>query len=293
MKQVPEVTTTVDVRPRIATILSELERATDGIYSGRMTTAVAQADEIRLREAVAERSGGHLLEQVGRHHSIPVMDAEVRWFLARIPRHGVIVDVGGGWGWHWRHLGVERPDVGVVLVDFVRANLAVAARLLGSVVDARVFLVHAEATTLPFPPSSFDGYWSVQALQHIPGLQAALTEADRVLKPGGEFAAYWLNRAPMVEAAYRLMRRRYHRQGRIAGSFYLARASADMAATVARVFGSPVVSRYTEILFHPDLRAYTGSARSRIGALDARLSGSMPLLSWVARQRSYHTRKQS
>ena len=47
----------------------------------------------------------------------------------------------------------------------------------------------------------------------------------------------------------------------------------------------------SEVMFHPDLRLRTGGAGSRIGALDARFSSSMPLLAWVACQRSYHTRK--
>ena len=271
--------------------LEGLELGADGIYSGVLPAAVDQADEMREREAVARRDYPDLLSEVGLHHSIPVMDREVRLFLGRVPGDGLVVDVGGGWGWHWRHVGVERTDICVVVVDMVRDNLRQAARFLGALVNERVFLVHGDATALPFPSGVFDGYWSVQVLQHVPGFEQVVKEARRVLRPHGEFASYSLNRAKLIEALYRIMGKPYHVQGKRPGSFHLARASAEQAGIVSRVFGSRVVNRYTEVLFHPDLRLRTGSARSRVGALDAFLSGGVPLFAWIARQRSYHTRK--
>jgi SAM-dependent methyltransferase len=255
--------------------------------------ATAQADEVREREAIARREYPDLLVEIGRHHSIPVMDREVRWFLDRIPANGVVADIGGGWGWHWRRLGSTRPDVCVVIVDFVRENLRQAARMLTTLVGTQVFLVHGDATKLPFPSGVFDGYWSVQTLQHIPSIEHAVREAHRVLRPHGEFASYSLNRATLIEAVYRILRKPYHVAGKRSGSFHLVRGSRAHADLVGRVFGSPVVSRYTEILFHPDLTLHTGGASSRVGTLDARLSSSLPFLACAARQRSYHTRKAS
>ena len=271
--------------------LEGLELGADGIYSGALPSAVDQADEVREREAVGRRDYPDPLSEVGLHHSIPVMDREVRLFLGRVPADGLVVDIGGGWGWHWRHLGVECGDVCVVIVDMVRDNLRQAVRILGALVNERVFLVHGDATALPFPSGVFDGYWSVQALQHIPGFEQAVKEARRVLRPHGEFASYSLNRAKLIEAVFRVIGKPYHVQGKRPGSFYLVRASAEQAEIVSRVFGSRVVSRYTEVLFHPDLRLCTGGAGSPIGELDARLSGGATLFAWMARQRSYHTRK--
>ena len=253
--------------------------------------APGQADEARERQAVARREYPDLLLEVGRHHSIPAMDREVLSFLGRVPSDGVVVDIGGGWGWHWRHLDVNRPDVCVIVVDMVRDNLRRATRLLGALVNEQVYLVHGDATTLPFPSAVFDGYWSVQALQHIPDFEQAVREARRVLRPHGEFACYSLNRARLIEALYRLMGRPYHVQGKRQGSFYLALGSSEQADIVHRVFGSPAVSRYTEVLFHPDLNLLTGGPDSTVGGLDARLSSSTPVFAWVARQRSYHARK--
>ncbi len=279
------------MRREVSIILGGLELGADGIYSAVLAAAPDQADEVREREVIARLEHPDLLLEIGRHHSIPVMDRELRTFLRGVRAHGVVVDVGGGWGWHWRGLAGGRPDVSVVVVDFVRENLRLAARMLGALVNDRAFLVHGDATKLPFPPLVFDGYWSVQALQHIPSFEQAVTEAHRVLRPSAEFACYSLNRAKLIESLYRAMGKTYHVQGKRSGSFYLARASAEQASLVSRVFGSRVVSRYTEVLFHPDLRLHTGGAASRIGALDACLSSNIPLLAWIARQRSYHTRK--
>ena len=221
------------------------------------------------------------------------MEREVRAFLRDVPAHGVVADVGGGWAWHWRRLDVERPDVSVVVVDFVRENLRHAARMLGPLANQQVFLVHGDATKLPFPSSVFDGYWSVQALQHIPDFEQAVTEAHRVLQPGGQFACFSLNRARLIEFAYRLTGRQYQVRGKRPGSFYLTRASAEEAGVVERVFGSRVTSRYTEVLFHPDLRLHTGEAASWIGRADRYLSSSLPLFAWMARQRSFHVTKRA
>jgi len=277
---------------RIAAILDGLQLAADGIYSS-LSAEPRQTDEVREREAVARRAYPDLLLEIGRHHSVPVMDREVRSFLNGVPARGVVADIGCGWGWHWRRLNTQRPDVCVIAVDFVRENLRVAARVLGPLVNHQVFLVHGDATRLPFPPAVFDGCWTVQTLQHIPGFEEAITEAYRVLRPDGQLACYSLNCAKLIEVAYRLMRKSYHIRGKRPGSFYLARGSAEEAGIVARVFGSRVTSRYTEILFHPDFRLRTGKATSWIGQVDAFLSSGLPLFAWVARQRSYHTRKPS
>lgn len=252
-----------------------------------------QIDEIREREAVARRFHADPLTEIARHHSLPVMDRETRLFLRGVPARGVVLDVGGGWSWHWRCLHVDRPDVCVIVVDLVRENLKVAARLLGSLVNDQVFLVHGDALALPFPSSVFDGYWSVQTLQHIPEFERALREACRVLRPNGQFVSYSLNHAKLIHAVYLLMGRSYHVKGQRPGSFYLSRGSAGDTGIVRRVFGASVTNRYTEVLFHPDLKMWTGAAESWLGTADSHLSGSLPLLAWVARQRSYHTRKAS
>jgi hypothetical protein len=45
----------------------------------------SQKDELSLREGIASKTYDNYLEELSNHHSIPVMDKEVRLFLKNIP----------------------------------------------------------------------------------------------------------------------------------------------------------------------------------------------------------------
>jgi SAM-dependent methyltransferase len=51
----------------------------------------------------------------------------------------------------------------------------------------------AEGTRYPFPDASFDAIWTITVFEHIPDLQAAMLEIERLLRPGGVllFAPAW------------------------------------------------------------------------------------------------------
>ncbi len=247
-----------------------------------------QSIEQALRERVAAGAGGDYLRTIARNHSMPVMDGELDRFLGSLPSGASILDIGGCWGWHWRRLRTTRPDVRVTIIDFVHANLTHARNVLGPLVDDQVFLVHADATALPFPAAAFDGVWTVQTLQHIPDFNRACTEASRVLSPGGRFVNYSLHITPMNQVIYRLLNRRFHVDGAVPGAFHLTRANDQQRQVVAGLF-SDVTERFTECSFHPDLR-FTRSGRSGdpLGRLDARLGDLAWLGRLIARQRSWH-----
>ena len=104
-------------------ILSSLQLDKDKIYSS-IFESKTQTEEIELREKNAsKRQNKDFLKIIPQHHSIPVMDHEVRRALSMIPSNAIILDVGGGIGWHWRHLYRDRPDISVVILDFIRSNL--------------------------------------------------------------------------------------------------------------------------------------------------------------------------
>lgn len=161
----------------------------DGIFNGIVKASQDQATEIKMREGVAAREYDNYFEAIAESHSISVMDHEVDLFLAQIPQSGLIIDIGGCWGWHWRRLAEIRPDIGVLIVDFVRSNLPHARNVLGKLVGNQVALMHADATALPIVLDEnfqgFDGVWTVQTFQHIPAYYKAASEAFRVLKRGG------------------------------------------------------------------------------------------------------------
>lgn len=229
-------------------------QASDGIYTAELPDSMDQADEVRLREKVATSKYDDYLKAISGSHSIPVMDYEVDRFLSKIPEGGVILDVGGCWGWHWRRLASTRPDVGVLIIDFVRANLFHAKHILGKLVGEQVALMHADATALPFSDASedvgFDGIWTVQVFQHIPDFRRACNEAHRVCRPGGVFINYSLHNTPTVRVVYRLLGKAFTSEGMIANTFYLCRANEAQKKVVSEIFGN-VTDRYTECFFSP------------------------------------------
>jgi len=122
-----------------------LHQDIDGIY-GHAPINLAQKGESAFRQSVANSSPNiDILREVGRHHSIQVMDREVRRFIHQLPLNARVVDIGGCWGWHWRNLFRFRPDIQMFIVDFVRSNLLHARSILEPQIDKSIFLVFSRA----------------------------------------------------------------------------------------------------------------------------------------------------
>ena len=276
---------------RLKQILKNFEIDKDGIYGVPFENG-EQEDEIKLREREANQLYSDYLDEISNHHSIPVMDYEVKRALNLTPVNGIIVDVGGCWGWHWRNLEEERSDVSVIIVDFIHANLHHAKKVLGNLINNKVFLVCSDANKLLFPDNSFDLYWSVQTLQHIPNFSCAVFESHRILKPKAAFLNYSLNNSVLVKCVYYFFGKHYHIEGNVPGAFYLSRANEQQKKHIKNIFHNSVKERYCEIFFQPDLKLKIGSKfRSIIGAIDSRISGSFFFLKWVARQKAFQTFK--
>lgn len=273
-----------------------IKQQPDGIYLATIPhTSLIQDEEKHLREKVASVSYQNYLETIGKNHSIPVMDYEIDKFLNKMPPGAVILDIGGCWGWHWRRIAETRPDVTVLIIDFVKSNLTHALNILKDLVGKQVLLMHADATHLPFNNNCeiFDGIWSVQTFQHIPDFKKAVTEAYRVLNRNGFFINYSLHNTPFNKFVYKILNKPFYSNGMITNSFFLARANNEQAALISKIFSNNVVSRYTEILFHPDLHfPFTGRINSIFGIVDARfLGGHSVVAKTFARQLSYEIYK--
>ena len=179
----------------------------------------------------------------------------------------------------------------MVIVDFIRQNLTHAHALLGELINDQIFLVHGDATQLPFYNDSFDLIWTVQTFQHIPNFEFAIRESFRCIKRGGVFINYSLNRARLIQFIYLMIGRTYHIKGNT-DVFHLDLASKIQKEIIESVFAQPVVQRYTETLFHPDLKpSFIGKENSFLGKVHARLSGNLFFLGWVARQCSFEVYK--
>lgn len=123
--------------------------------------------------------------------------ANVNWFAWLVDRMGIepganILDVGCGPAWFWRNqagrlrdgLRLALIDTSEGMIDEAKANLAAVSDRLK---DAS-FQV-ADAAALPFPDGDegggFDVVLLLHVLYHVNDPRQALSEARRVLRPGG------------------------------------------------------------------------------------------------------------
>ncbi|MEU5873629.1 methyltransferase domain-containing protein [Glycomyces sp. NPDC047369] len=116
-----------------------------------------------------------------------------RQTLARIPTPpGVqLLEIGCGIGVGTALVAREYAAYTTGL-DRSKAQLARAADANAEALErlsGRLQFQEGSATELPFPGDSFDGAYSVEALQHVDDLAAVAREARRVIRPGGHLAA--------------------------------------------------------------------------------------------------------
>jgi SAM-dependent methyltransferase len=108
-----------------------------------------------------------------------------------LPQSGRIADIGGGPGTHAAYL-IER-DYSVCLVDPVPHHVSKAQQLVGGQIDCRV----GDARDLPFEDESFEAVLLMGPLYHLVDAAdrtRALSEAWRVLKPGGRLLSEVITR---------------------------------------------------------------------------------------------------
>ena len=108
----------------------------------------------------------------------------VPWVLAHVRDGDRIVDIAGGIGTYASLLVRERP-VSVVGVDISPG--VIAARGEDPLLPDNVV---GDMEALPFEPESFDAAMFIAALHHVPDPLPALSEAARVLRPGGQLFAF-------------------------------------------------------------------------------------------------------
>lgn len=103
-------------------------------------------------------------------------------FMAAVPLAHPVLDIGSGDG-HFASIAYREPiDIGIDVLD---RDLIEAAALRPAVF---LDLVKASATRLPFPDGAFATVLSNCVIEHIPDVDAVMSEIGRVLRPGGTFA---------------------------------------------------------------------------------------------------------
>lgn len=97
-----------------------------------------------------------------------------------------VLEIGCGVGAQLRLLAQRFPEVHFTGLDTATEQLERARSLLANELAAgRVELMPGSAYALPFPSAAFDGVFFCWVMEHLAQPAIALSEAVRVLKPGG------------------------------------------------------------------------------------------------------------
>lgn len=95
---------------------------------------------------------------------------------------GEVLEVGCGTGANFAHYP---PAAHVIAIDR-NEHMLVRARREAAQAPATIAVQRADAGALAWPDAAFDVYVSALVLCSVPNLDAAVAEAWRVLRPGGE-----------------------------------------------------------------------------------------------------------
>lgn len=131
-------------------------------------------------------------------------DELVSWLAP--PKNAVpfaLLDVAGGTGdVALRVLRASGPCTRAVICD-ISAEMIEVGRVRGEQ-EHRLAFVRGDAQDLPFPGRSFDAYTIAFGIRNVPSIEAALSEAFRVLKPGGRFLCLEFStvEVPLLDALY-------------------------------------------------------------------------------------------
>ncbi|GAC1399284.1 MAG: hypothetical protein NVSMB65_17380 [Chloroflexota bacterium] len=108
--------------------------------------------------------------------------------LADLGGAGDVLDVGCGTGDLERSLLLRWPHLRITGVEPSTGMRRVAAEKLAplSAAGCHVTLAAGDATALPAPEGSMDAVVLASVLHYLPAPRAALAEARRVLRPGGQ-----------------------------------------------------------------------------------------------------------
>ena len=139
--------------------------------------------QMEFDAAVVER-----LERVYRSHDIRRRRRLTLEALA-VERGERILDMGCGPGFYAADLlEAVGPEGSVVGVDGSAASVAAAAKRCEGLGDVTFY--EADALALPVEDGEFDAAVTVQTLEYIPDVTAALTELHRALRPGGRVVVW-------------------------------------------------------------------------------------------------------
>ncbi|MGE5072404.1 MAG: class I SAM-dependent methyltransferase [Anaerolineae bacterium] len=115
---------------------------------------------------------------------------------AALPADGAVLDAGCGAG----RVGMEVMRRGYQLygLDFSHGMLARAREIHKGMSGLVLRLAQGDVESLPLGEACFDAVVCLGVISYLPGLDKALGEMSRVLKPGGILVVSFINRARVV-----------------------------------------------------------------------------------------------
>jgi demethylmenaquinone methyltransferase/2-methoxy-6-polyprenyl-1,4-benzoquinol methylase len=133
-------------------------------------------------------------------------DAAVNWLAPSRSTSSLLIDVAGGTGDITRRfLHAAGPGSKAIICDISGSMMEEGARRLADEAAlGRVRFVQANAESLPIKENTSQFYTIAFGIRNVPGIQSALNEAFRVLKPGGRFLCLEFSRVevPLLDSAY-------------------------------------------------------------------------------------------
>jgi len=127
------------------------------------------------------------------------------WALGDASVGDDVLELGSGSGANAVELLARYPAARLTATDVDPAMVAAARRRLAGFGD-RASVRQADATALPFDDASFDAVVSLIMLHHVIDWEQTLSEAARVLRPGGVLVGYDLVRSRPSRWLHRLDR---------------------------------------------------------------------------------------
>jgi SAM-dependent methyltransferase len=125
-----------------------------------------------------------------------------RWSETTTSGPLTVLELGFGQGYNLELLCRERAQWQVEGLDLTPAHVALASARLAT--QPRLRLHHGDMHALPLPDARFDHVFAVEVMCHARDTRRAMSEAARVLKPGGTltlFDGYVTSPAPNAQAA--------------------------------------------------------------------------------------------
>lgn len=129
----------------------------------------------------------------------------INWLAPSRRMREDLLDVAGGTGdIARRFLDAAAPQSTAVICDISAEMLAAGREKLGPRYGQRLAFAQGNAEALPFPDRSFEAYTIAFGIRNVTQIEAALSEAHRVLKRGGRFLCLEFSevQTPLLDKLY-------------------------------------------------------------------------------------------